>query len=154
MRIIDEKATKHQFAIGFVVSRFNEGFTRPLLDGALARLKERGFEEADITVVWVPGAVEIPIAAQRLAQLGTLEAIIALGAVIRGETTHYDYVCSQVSEGCQTVALQNDVPVIFGVLTTENEAQAQDRIGGKHGHKGHDAVDAAIEIVSTLRQIG
>ena len=117
-------------------------------------MREQGFAEDDITIVHVPGAVEIPIAAQRLAQVGIYDAIVALGAVIRGETSHYDYVCEQVSQGCQHVALQNDIPVIFGVLTTENEAQAKDRIGGAHGNKGADAAMAAVETVSVLRQIG
>jgi len=154
MKIIDEQKARLTFPVGIVVSRFNHEITGPLLEGAMQRLKELEFSEKAITIVWVPGAVEIPIAAQRLAQLGTFDAILALGAVIRGETTHYDYVCDQVSTGCQQVALQNDIPVIFGVLTTENEAQAKDRIGGNHGHKGRDAVDAAIEMVAVLRQLG
>jgi 6,7-dimethyl-8-ribityllumazine synthase len=153
MRTITGRS-ENNFPVALVVSRFNEEITKPLLDGALSRLADLGFEPNQITVAWVPGAVEIPIAAQRLAQLGTFDAIVCLGAVIRGETTHYDYVCEQASQGCQHVALQNDIPVIFGVLTTENEEQARDRIGGKHGHKGRDAVDAAVDIVSVLRQIG
>jgi 6,7-dimethyl-8-ribityllumazine synthase len=96
----------------------------------------------------VPGAVEIPFAVQRLAQLNRYDAIIALGAVIRGETTHYDYVCEQVSQGCQRVMLDFDCPVIFGVLTTENEAQALDRVGGNHGHKGKDALDCALQMIA------
>jgi 6,7-dimethyl-8-ribityllumazine synthase len=153
MRVIDSHDAKIQFPVGIVVSRFNIEFTQPLLDGALKRLQELGFTDEQITVIWVPGAVEAPLAAQRLAELGTHEAIIVLGAVIQGETDHYQYVCQQASHGCQRVALQNDLPVIFGVLTTQNEAQAKDRIGGKHGHKGVDAVNTAVEIVSTLRQI-
>ncbi len=155
MRIIDGKlGDKESFPIGIVVSRFNHDITKGLLDGTVARLKELGFPEDDITIAWVPGAIEIPIAAQRLAQLGTYDAIICLGAVVRGETTHYDYVCNQVSEGCQHVALQNDIPVVFGVLTTENEEQARDRIGGKEGHKGREAADTAVDIVAVLREIG
>lgn len=154
MNLIDEKNANVQFPIAVVVSRFNEEITLPLLDGALTRLKERRFEDGQITVVWVPGAVEIPIAAQKLAQLGKYEAIVALGAVIRGETGHYDYVCEQVSQGCQHVSLQNDIPVLFGVLTTDNEAQAKDRAGGAHGNKGRDAVDAAVETVALLRRLG
>lgn len=154
MKTIDGRGDKKTFSVGIVVSRFNEEITGGLLEGALKRLEELDFKSEQITVAWVPGAIEIPLATQRLAQQGKFEAIVCLGAVIRGETTHYDYVCSQVSEGCQHVALQNDVPVIFGVLTTENEAQAKDRIGGRHGHKGRDAIDAAAEMVSVLRQIG
>lgn len=153
MNSIEMKKTD-PFPVALVVSRFNESVTSGLLEGALRRLSEKGFTDSQITVVKVPGAVEIPLAAQRLAQLGSYDAVICLGAVIRGETSHYDYVCQQVSQGCQHVALQNDLPVIFGVLTTENEEQALERIGGKHGHKGCDAVDAAIEMVSVLRQIG
>src|SRR5262249_4934638 len=102
--------------------------------------------------VWVPGAIEIPIMVQRLAKTTRYEAIIALGAVIRGETTHYDYVCQQVSYGCQRLALDYNLPVIFGVLTTDTEEQALDRVGGQHGHKGRDAVDTAIEMVKVLRK--
>lgn len=154
MKIITAQTDKpSHYNIALVVSHFNEEITQALYEGAVARLQELGFANEHITVVWVPGAVEIPLTAQRLARADGYEAIICLGAVIRGETTHYDYVCEQVSMGCQKVALENDVPVIFGVLTTENEEQAHDRIGGKHGHKGRDAVDAALEMVSVLRQI-
>lgn len=154
MKVIDCKNKKGTFPIAIIVSRFNEEITAPLLHGALERLKELDFAPASVRVVHVPGAVEIPIAAQRIAHQGNVGAIIALGAVIRGETTHYDYVCEMVSQGCQQIALQNDLPVIFGVLTTENEAQARDRIGGAHGHKGRDAVDAAVEMVAVLGEIG
>lgn len=154
MKIIDAKDSQIQFPVAVVVSRFNLEITQRLLDGCVGRLKERGFSESQITVMWVPGAVEIPLAAQRLSQLGLFEAVICLGAVIRGDTDHYTYVCEQVSDGCQQVALQNDVPIIFGVLTTENEEQAVDRCGGKSGHKGEEAVDAAVEIVAALREVG
>jgi len=140
-----------KFAV--VVSRFNEEITRLLKEGACQRLIESGVNENDITLLDVPGAVEIPLVAKKLAETGNFAAIIALGAVIRGETTHYDYVCSQVSEGCQRVMLDYDVPVIFGVLTTENEAQALDRLGGAHGHKGQDAADVAVEMVNLLAKI-
>lgn len=153
MKIITTQKIKQHYNVALVVSRFNEEITTALYEGAIERLKELEFANEHITVVWVPGAVEIPLTAQRLARADGYEAIICLGAVIRGETTHYDYVCDQVSMGCQKVALENDIPVIFGILTTENEEQARDRIGGKHGHKGRDAVDAALEMVSVLRQI-
>jgi 6,7-dimethyl-8-ribityllumazine synthase len=152
MTIIDEKNAALQFPVAVVVSRFNEEITLALLDGALTRLRERRFGEDQITVVWVPGAVEIPLAAQKLAQMGKYDAIIALGSVIRGDTDHYDYVCQQVSQGCQHVSLQNDLPVLFGVLTTNDEAQAKARAGGEHGNKGRDAVDAAVETVALLRR--
>ena len=114
---------------------------------------ERGIATQDILIVEVPGAVEIPVVAKQLAMQTKACVIIALGAVIRGETTHYDYVCQQVSEGCQRVALDHQIPVIFGVLTTENEAQAQDRVGGAHGHKGISAADAAIQMYLTLEKL-
>lgn len=151
--ITGQKNIKESFNIALVISRFNEDVTRLLYEGAIERLKELAFLDENITTVWVPGAIEIPIAAQKLANSNQYKAIIVLGAVIRGETTHYDYVCQQVSFGCQKVALENQIPVIFGVLTTENEEQAFDRTGGKHGHKGRDAVNAALEMVSLLRQI-
>lgn len=139
--------------IAVVTSRFNEEITQKLLEGARRRLVECHIPESNCLFITVPGAVEIPLAVQRIAHLAKYDAIIALGAVIRGETTHYDYVCQQVSQGCQRVMLENDVPVIFGVLTTENEEQALDRLGGKHGHKGADAVNAAIETVRALKEI-
>ncbi len=153
MKVIEAKDKNLTFNVAIVVSRFNRDVTEKLLSGATARLKELNFKNEQSTVVWVPGAVEIPLAAQRLAQIGVYDAIICLGAVIRGETGHYQFVCDQVSQGCQHVALQNDLPVIFGVLTTDTEAQAMDRCGGAHGNKGKDAVDTAVEIVSVLRQI-
>ena len=141
------------FPIALVVSRFNPEITSKLLDGAKARLKELGFEETQIESVHVPGAVEIPIVLQKLAQLNRFQALVALGAVIRGETSHYDTVCEMVSTGCQHVSLQYDVPVVFGVLTTENEEQALDSIGGRHGHKGRDAIDTAVEMVALLGRL-
>lgn len=141
------------FNIAIVVSRFNEEVTQRLHDGAIQRLKELNFKDEQITAIWVPGAVEIPLVAQRLSHTKKYEAIICLGVVIRGETSHYDYVCEQVSQGCQRVSLDNNIPVIFGILTTENEEQALDRVGGQHGHKGRDAVDAALEMVAVLKQI-
>jgi 6,7-dimethyl-8-ribityllumazine synthase len=142
-----------RFNIAIVVSRFNQEITQKLYDGAIQRLKELNVDTQKVTVVWVPGAIEIPLAAQRLAKTKKYEAIICLGAVIMGETKHFDYVCQQVSFGCQTVALTHDIPVIFGVLTTDTEEQAYDRVGGLHGHKGRSAVDTAFELISVLRQI-
>lgn len=142
---------KIKYAI--VASEFNQIITDALLHGALERLEELNVHKDDITVIRVPGAVEIPLVAQLLAKENKHQAIICLGAVIRGETTHYDYVCEQVSEGCQRVMLDYSIPVIFGVLTTENEEQAQDRVGGAHGHKGKDAVDAAITMVNIVNQL-
>lgn len=141
----------HKF--GIVVSEFNSHITEKLLEGALTRLQECGINKNDITYIKVPGAVEIPLTALMLAKAKKYAAIICLGAVIRGETTHYDYVCDQVSAGCQKVMMDYQIPVIFGVLTTENDEQAEERVGGKHGHKGHDAADAALRMVEVMNQI-
>ncbi len=149
----DEDVTVPSFPIALVVSLFNSEVTSALKQGALERLAVYGFQTKDIKLVEVPGAVEIPLVAQRLAMKQTYGAIIALGAVIRGETSHYESVCQAVSEGCLQVSLKFDIPVIFGVLTTENEAQAWDRLGGAHGHKGHDAVDCAVTMYQTLKHI-
>jgi len=135
------------FPIAVVVSRFNEECTTALLKGALDRLMALKFPEDQIVVVHVPGAVEIPLAAKQLIATGKYKAIVTLGAVIRGETTPYDYVCNMVSNGCANLSLATGVPVIFGVLTTENDEQAMARSGGAQGNKGADAVDAACEMV-------
>ena len=155
MKHIKANLNQHQepFPIAIVVSEFNREITQALEQGAIKRLTDYGFSSQDITLVEVPGAVEIPLTAQYLAKKKHYGAIIALGAVIRGETTHYDYVCQQVSQGCQQVALDYEVPVVFGVLTTENEAQAWDRLGGKHGHKGADAADCALAMYAILKEI-
>ena len=140
-----------QYAV--VVSEFNHFVTEKLLAGAVARLKEHGVPDTQIFVVKVPGAVEIPLAAQMLAKTKKYDAILCLGAVIRGDTNHYDYVCQQVSQGCQRVMLEHEVPVIFGVLTTENELQAESRAGGEDGHKGTEAADAAVRMVEVMKQL-
>ena len=153
MQILKVQKIPDCFNIAVVVSRFNEEVTQKLYDGAVLRLEELGFDKKQVTVVWVPGAIEIPLTAQRLAKTGQFEAIICLGAVILGETKHFDYVCQQVSYGCQQVALTQDLPVIFGVLTTDTEEQAFDRAGGQHGNVGRNSVDTAFQMISTLRQI-
>ncbi len=140
-------------AIAIVVSEFNQEIIHPLLQGAQQHLIESGMDKEHITTVFVPGAVEIPLTAQLLAKNKRFDAIICLGAVIRGETSHYDYVCQQVSAGCQKVMLDFDIPVIFGILTTENEEQALDRIGGKHGHKGKEAAQAALAMIEVVKKI-
>lgn len=138
--------------VAVITSRFNEEITEKLKAGALERLAEKGVSQEQLTVIDVPGAIEIPLIAQQCAKHKKYHAIICLGAVIRGETTHYDYVCEQVSQGCQQVMLQYDIPIIFGVLTTENTEQALDRVGGAHGHKGCDAADAALEMIGLMRR--
>jgi len=139
--------------IAIVVSRFNEDITSKLTDGAVQRLQQLGVKQNNIKVIQVPGAIEIPLVAAKLARQQKYAAIIALGSVIRGETSHYEYVCSQVSSGCQQVALNFEMPVIFEVLMTEDKAQALARIGGAHGHKGCEAADVAIEMIVLLKEI-
>ncbi|KTD16958.1 6,7-dimethyl-8-ribityllumazine synthase [Legionella jordanis] len=150
---VDGNQEQCSFPVAIVVSRFNQEVTKELQRGAVERLNERGFRQEDICIIEVPGAVEIPLIAQRLAKSKQVKAIIALGAVIRGETSHYDYVCEQVSNGCQRVSLDYDIPVVFGILTTDNDAQAWDRLGGNHGHKGRDAADCAIEMQHILENL-
>lgn len=142
-----------QAPIAIVVSRFNHEITDELLKGCVERLYELEIQSENIVVLYVPGCVEIPLAAQRFAHSKKYEAVIALGSVIRGETSHYDYVCSQVSQGCQRVMLDEKIPVVFGVLTTENSDQAKARVGGNHGHKGREAADVAIEMISVLHSV-
>ena len=149
----DLNSKPNDFHVAIVVSLFNEEVTKELLDGAVKRLIELGVAAQNILVLEVPGAVEIPLALQRVLQAHKFDVAIALGAVIRGETSHYDYVCQLVSNGVQKISLELDIPIIFGVLTTENLAQAFDRLGGAHGHKGKDAADAAISILDVFAKI-
>lgn len=138
-----------RWKIGIVTSRFNSEITESLETGAFQRLIELGVSAEKIVRVRVPGAVEIPLTARLLID-SECDAVIALGAVIRGETSHYDYVCNAVERGCTQVMLETKKPVVFGVLTTENEEQARDRIGGAHGHKGRDAADVAVEMLNLM----
>ena len=147
----DLHARGRRFAV--VVSRFNELVTRKLLDGALDALRSHDVAEEDVDVVWVPGAFEIPPVARRLALSKTYDGVICLGAVIRGETAHFDYVAGQAAAGIREAAEAAGVPVSFGVLTTETLEQAMDRAGGNHGNKGWDAAVAAIEVASLLEQL-
>lgn len=140
--------------IAVVVSRFNELVTKQLLAGALDCLRRHGGDEEAAVVAWVPGAFEIPLAAKRLAATGDYDAVVCLGAVIRGATTHFDYVAGQAAAGVARAALDTGVPVIFGILTTDTLEQALERAGSKAGNKGHEAAAAAIEMVSLLGQIG
>jgi len=138
---------------GIVVGRFNEFIGSKLLNGAIDGLLRHGAQEADIEVAWVPGAFEIPIVAQRMAQSGRYDAVICLGAVIRGSTSHYDYVANEMSKGIAKVGLDAKMPVVFGVLTTDTIEQAIERAGTKAGNKGYDAAATAIEMANLLRQI-
>jgi 6,7-dimethyl-8-ribityllumazine synthase len=139
--------------IGVVVARWNGVVTERLLDGALHQLAGQGVSDDDIDVVSVPGSWEIPVAVQRLAESGRYHAIVALGAVIRGETAHFEHIATQVSSGLAQVALETGVPVTFGVLTAYNVEQALERAGGKHGNKGAEAASAAIEMANLMRSV-
>ncbi len=145
-----KKTKTHKIKIGVVTSRFNEEITAPLENGTLDFLESCPVE---IFSVRVPGAVEIPLAAQALFEYQNVDAVIVLGAVIRGETTHYEEVCRSVERNCSRLMLDYKKPVAFGVLTTENEEQAKDRVGGRHGHKGIEAARAALEMVGLLEEI-
>lgn len=147
----DLQARGRRFAIA--VARFNELVTRKLLAGALEGLRAREVAEEDVDVVWVPGAFELPLVARRLASSRTYDAVICLGAVIRGETAHFDHVAGQAAIGIRRAAEVTGIPVTFGVVTTESLEQALDRAGGAHGNKGWDAATAAIEMASLLEQL-
>jgi len=139
--------------IAVVVARFNVIVTRRLLDGAIEGLRAHGVADADVDVAWVPGAFELPVVARRLAASGTYDSVICLGAVIRGETSHFDHVAGQAANGIREAAVATGVPVVFGVLTTETLEQAMARAGGDHGNKGWDAAAAALEMASLLEQL-
>ncbi|NCD07927.1 MAG: 6,7-dimethyl-8-ribityllumazine synthase [Negativicutes bacterium] len=153
MKTLEGQLKADGLKVGIVVGRFNEFITGKLLTGAIDCLVRHGANDADITVAWVPGAFEIPLIAKKMAAAGKYDAIICLGAVIRGATPHFDYVCAEVSKGIATVSLQYDTPVSFGVLTTENIEQAVERAGTKAGNKGVDAAMAAIEMVDLLKNV-
>lgn len=144
---------KEGMKVGIVASRFNEIIVNKLLGGAVDGLVRHGVEEENITAAWVPGAFEIPLAASRMAQSGKYDAVICVGAVIRGDTTHYDYVCNEVSKGIAQVGLSTGVPVLFGVITTENIEQAIARAGSKAGNKGYDCALSAIEMVNLMEKM-
>ena len=144
---------KDGMKVAIVASRFNEIIVNKLLGGAVDGLVRHGVEENNITAAWVPGAFEIPIAAQKLAKSGKYDAVICVGAVIRGDTSHYDYVCNEVSKGVAQVGLATGVPVLFGIVTTENIEQAIARAGSKAGNKGYDCALSAIEMVNLLEQM-
>ncbi|MCI7594718.1 MAG: 6,7-dimethyl-8-ribityllumazine synthase [Lachnospiraceae bacterium] len=153
MKTLEGKLVARGIRIGIVAGRFNEFITGKLLNGALDGLLRHEVKEEDIEVAWVPGAFEIPLIASKMAKSRKYDAIICLGAVIRGSTTHYDYVCNEVSKGIAAVSLNSDIPVMFGVLTTENIEQAIERAGTKAGNKGYDCAVGAIEMVNLIREI-
>ena len=140
-----------EISVGIVAARFNEFITSKLLEGAVDGLLRHDVREEDIHVAWVPGAFEIPFLASKMAHSKKYDAVICLGAVIRGSTSHYDYVCNEVSKGIAAVSLESGIPVMFGVLTTENIEQAIERAGSKSGNKGYDCAVGAIEMVNLVR---
>ncbi|WP_368646007.1 6,7-dimethyl-8-ribityllumazine synthase [Alkalibacterium putridalgicola] len=153
MNTIEGQLVGTDLKIGIVVGRFNDFIGSRLLDGATGTLVRHGVEESDIDVAWVPGAYEIPLVAKKMAASRKYDAIITLGAVIRGATTHYDYVCSEVAKGVSAASDATGVPVMFGVLTTENIEQAIERAGTKAGNKGVDMAVGAIEMANLLKKL-
>ncbi|APH14692.1 TPA: 6,7-dimethyl-8-ribityllumazine synthase [Clostridium botulinum] len=151
MKIYEGKLTAEGLKVGIIVSRFNEFITSKLLAGSIDCLKRHGAKEDNIEICWVPGAFEIPVIAKKMASKGKYDAVICLGAVIRGATPHFDYVSSEVSKGVAHVSLDKEVPVIFGVLTTDTIEQAIERAGTKAGNKGYDAAMSAIEMSNLIK---
>ena len=151
MITLEGKMTSREIRIGIVAARFNEFITSRLVGGALDGLRRHDVGEDCIDVAWVPGAFEIPLIAKKMAKSGKYNAVICLGAVIRGSTSHYDYVCNEVSKGIAAVSMETEVPVMFGVVTTENIEQAIERAGTKAGNKGYDCALGAIEMVNLIR---
>ena len=151
MNVLEGKLTAKDMKVAIVVARFNEFITSKLLSGAVDCLIRHEAKDEDITVAWVPGAFEIPMACKKLAESGKYDAVIALGAVIRGATPHFDYVCAEASKGIAQVSMQTGVPVAFGVLTTENIQQAIERAGTKAGNKGVDCALSTMEMVNLFK---
>ena len=151
MKLYEGKLISKGIRVGIVAARFNEFIVSKLLSGCQDGLLRHGVKDEDIAVAWVPGAFEIPLAAQAMAKSGKYDAVIALGAVIRGATSHYDYVCAEVSKGVAQAALSTGVPVLFGVLTTDTIEQAIERAGTKAGNKGAECAQGAIEMVNLFR---
>ncbi len=153
MKVLEGKLTAKGMKVAIVASRFNEFITSKLIGGAEDCLIRHGADSDDLTLAWVPGAFEIPLAAQKLARSGKYDAVVCVGAVIRGATPHFDYVCAEASKGIAHVSLETGVPVAFGVLTTDNIEQAVERAGTKAGNKGADAALSAIEMVNLMREM-
>ena len=154
MKVFEGKVVSENIKIGIVAARFNEFIVSKLVGGAVDGLKRHGVDENDVEIAWVPGAFEIPLIAKKMAESGKYDAVICLGAVIRGSTSHYDYVCNEVSKGIATVSMNAGIPVMFGILTTDNIEQAIERAGTKAGNKGYDCALGAIEMVNLIREIG
>ena len=153
MKVYEGKLVSEGVKVGIVVARFNEFITSKLLGGAIDGLKRENVKEEDIEVAWVPGAFEIPLIAKKMAESKKYDVVICLGAVIRGATSHYDYVCSEVSKGVAQVSMSSEIPVMFGVLTTDTIEQAVERAGTKAGNKGFECAQGAIEMVNLIREM-
>ena len=151
--VIEGNYSGEGLRFGVVVSRFNELITKGMLEGALNELRRSGVSDTALHVVWVPGAYEIPLTCQTLCQSKEIDALIAIGCIIRGETTHYEHLAQSVCDGVQKVALEQNVPIGFGIITVENMAQAIDRAGGKQGNKGRDAARGALEMVRLIQEL-
>lgn len=154
MKVFEGNFSAKDVKIGIVAARFNEFITSKLLSGAMDALNRHEIAADNIDVAWVPGAFEIPLIAKKMANSRKYDAVICLGAVIRGSTSHYDYVCSEVSKGIAHISLDSEIPVMFGVLTTENIEQAIERAGTKAGNKGYDVAMGAIEMVNLIKNLG
>ena len=152
MKVYEGKVIGSGIKVGLVASRFNEFIVSKLVSGAIDGLVRHGVDDDNISLMWVPGAIEIPVMAKKMAESGKFDAVICLGAVIRGATSHYDYVCNEVSKGVAQVGLATGVPVLFGVVTTENIEQAIERAGTKSGNKGYDCALSAIEMVNLIKE--
>ena len=153
MKVYEGKLVSEGVKVGIVVARFNEFITSKLLGGAIDGLKRENVKEDDIDVAWVPGAFEIPLIAKKMAESKKYDAVICLGAVIRGATSYYDYVCAEVSKGVAQVSMNADIPVMFGILTTDTIEQAVERAGTKAGNKGFECAQGAIEMVNLIREM-
>lgn len=153
MKLLEGNLIAKGIKVGIVVGRFNEFIGSKLLSGAIDALKRHGMDEADISVAWVPGAFEIPLIAKKMAKSGNYDAVICLGAVIRGATAHFEYVSAEVSKGIAAVGLEAEIPVVFGVLTVDTIEQAIERAGTKAGNKGSEAAVTAIEMVNLIKEI-
>lgn len=152
MKTLEGKLVANGMKVGIVASRFNEFIVSKLVSGAVDGLVRHNVADDDISIAWVPGAFEIPLAASKMASSGKYDAVICVGAVIRGATSHYDYVCNEVSKGIAQASMSTGVPVLFGILTTDNIEQAIERAGTKAGNKGYDCALSAIEMVNLLKQ--
>ena len=153
MNILEGNLINNDAKIGIVVSRFNEFITGKLLSGAVDTLLRHGVSDENISMAWVPGAFEIPLISKKMAETGQYDAVICLGAIIRGSTSHYELVCNEAAKGVAQVSMQTGIPVMFGIITTENIEQAIERAGSKAGNKGSECAEGAIEMINLCKRI-